>query len=175
MKNNMQRIQEFNLMDNSKLILRLNIYALFLTIAFIISGIVLIEGMVYHFKWWLFPGFIILILMHEGIHGVFFKLLNKEAKVKYGYQNGLAYATSPNTLYSKRAFIQIIGAPFVLISINIFIFVVMGLLDVWSGWLLFSLHGGSCIGDFYMTWLLLRQNGDIYVMDTEKGMDLYRN
>ncbi|MGJ8730804.1 DUF3267 domain-containing protein [Listeria aquatica] len=59
----------------------------------------------------------LLLLIHEGIHGLFFKLFSETgSKVIFGYKNGLLYASSPNSFYSRNQFIWISIAPFFFIT-----------------------------------------------------------
>lgn len=115
----------------------------------------------------------LIIVIHELIHGLFFKLLNAKAKVHFGFKNGMAYATSPDTFYSKSRFITISLAPFVIITLGLFSLLSMGLISKFSFIFYASLHASSCVGDFYWVFLLSRFNEKILVKDTEKGINVY--
>ena len=65
--------------------------------------------------------YFILIIIHELIHGAFFKLFDPKGKVKFGFKNGVAYATSPHSFYSKGKFAIILLAPFLGISVGLFL------------------------------------------------------
>lgn len=121
----MKLIKRVNLLDDKKLIMKLNIltipllvifFALFtlLTLDRKLSEEVTIDLMYLVIAILSMAG---LIIVHELIHGIFFKLFNKEGKVKFGFKNGLAYATSPNSFYSRWQFLLILLAPFVLITL----------------------------------------------------------
>ena len=101
----MKLIKRVNLLDDKKLIMKLNIltipllvifFALFtlLTLDRKLTEEVTIDLMYLVIAILSMAG---LIIVHELIHGIFFKLFNKEGKVKFGFKNGLAYATSPNS------------------------------------------------------------------------------
>ena len=121
----MKLIKRVNLLDDKKLIMKLNIltipllvifFALFtlLTLDRKLTEEVTIDLMYLVIAILSMAG---LIIVHELIHGIFFKLFNKEGKVKFGFKNGLAYATSPNSFYSSGQFLLILLAPFVLITL----------------------------------------------------------
>lgn len=116
----MKLIKRVNLLDDKKLIMKLNIltipllvifFALFtlLTLDRKLTEEVTIDLMYLVIAILSMAG---LIIVHELIHGIFFKLFNKEGKVKFGFKNGLAYATSPNSFYSRWQFLLILLAPF---------------------------------------------------------------
>ena len=116
---------------------------------------------------------IVLIVIHELIHGVFFKLFSAEGKVKFGFKNGMAYATSPGSRYSKGKFAWITLAPFVLITLGLMAAYLGGLLFRGEFILLASAHAACCVGDFYWIYLLLRAPREILVEDTEVGINFY--
>ncbi|MBN2958491.1 MAG: DUF3267 domain-containing protein [Streptococcus gordonii] len=89
-----------------------------------------------------------LLVVHELIHGFFFKIFgNEKTKVKFGFKNGMAYATSPGSFYSRGKMLIIALA---------------------------SIHAASCIGDFYLSYILISQKEEILVEDTEVGLNIYR-
>lgn len=186
----MKLMKEYNLIENKKLVFWLNIAAIPLFLLFTV---------IFTFISWLFFGeddlgytlsinngknailtfllyfvlIFVIILIHELIHGLFFKLLNPEAKVRFGFKNGTAYATSPNSYYRKKNFIIICLAPFVLISGGLLLSSSLGIISKAAFIFYGSLHASSCIGDFYWIYLLSSFKGNIYVEDTENGMNVY--
>lgn len=116
-------------------------------------------------------GFIILAFVHEMIHGLFFKIFKPNAKVKYGYTKGMLYASMPNEIFNRKQFVIILLAPFVLISMGLFIALLV--FQVTSIIYIFAFHGAACIGDFYMSQLIYRHKMMKYVEDTEVGINLY--
>lgn len=185
----MNLLKEYNLMENKKVIFWLNVVAIplfFLFTAlftFIISIYFKINDFGYTFSSdnqnSFFPFilfffiFFIIIIIHELIHGLFFKLFNPESKVRFGFKNGMAYATSPHTYYPKNRFIIICLAPFVFITAGLLLLLLLGLITEFSFVFYASIHASSCIGDFYWVFLLSRFKGNILVEDTEKGMTVY--
>lgn len=188
----MTLLKEYNLIENKKVIFWLNIATIplfllfFVLFTFIISLFWGINDFGYTLSIdnqidSLFPFvlffviFFIMIVIHELIHGIFFKLLNPKAKVHFGFKNGMAYATSPNTYYTKNRFIIICLAPFIIITASLLLLLSLGLITEFSFIFYASLHASSCIGDFYWVFLLSRFKGNILVEDTEKGMNVYLN
>lgn len=179
----MVKYKELDLINNQKLIMWLNIISFGLIIPFVLifsliaaalspssqSGDFSIWGLVFFGL-----GYFGLIFIHELIHGLFFKHFDKDGKVKYGFKNGLAYATNPGALYKKSQFYIIILAPFVIISVLLTLGLALGWLNNVAYVLLASLHGGACIGDFYWTYLVAKEPKDVYVEDTEAGMNFHR-
>lgn len=127
---------------------------------------------------WFLVGFVVLTIIHELIHGLFFKLFNPENKVKFGikWKQGMAFATSPGSLYNRGQMFVISLAPFVLISLVLSALFVLGWLNVVYYLLLVSAHAGACIGDFYYAYLFLIKFGknNILVEDTEMGLRIYQ-
>ncbi|MGX7029955.1 DUF3267 domain-containing protein [Vagococcus zengguangii] len=179
----MELYREINLIDNNKIIFWLNVISipLFIIFYFMFSLIATFNNQSISADLSIFMllivlvSYFVLIIIHELIHGIFFKLFNKEGKVKFGVKNGLAYATSPGFFYSKTQFIVVLLAPFTLISIGLYIFYLISIVSSFVFVTLASLHAASCIGDFYFTWLVARAPESIVVEDTEQGMSFYHN
>lgn len=184
----MKKYKELNLIDNTKLIKWLNIFsiALLVPLLLIFAYIdVLIQGMeslnspsiiqqisMYHIIVLVILYFATIIL-HELVHGLFFKLFDRDGNVKFGFKNGLAYATSPNSLYSESKFFIIIIAPFITISLLLMLSLACSVVDSVIFVILAAFHGAACIGDFYWIYLILKEPKGIKVEDTEKGMSFY--
>lgn len=173
----MRSYKEINLLDNKKLMLQLNIAALILLPLFcgifwlIIKIFLPITGNAFSlFSLFLY---LFLIFIHEGIHAIFFKLFNPKGTVKFGLKNGAAYATSPNSFYSKGKFAVICLAPFFLISLTLFLLCLSNNLSPAAFYAVAGLHGASCVGDFYWCCLLLKTPKNALVEDTEQGLNLY--
>lgn len=91
-------IQEINLLENKKLVMNLNIVAIAIVLILTVLGIVFSGGFAITNGFmgiiWLFGGYAVAIVIHEAVHGIFFKAFRPEAKVKFGFKNGMAYAGS---------------------------------------------------------------------------------
>ncbi|HFI0695392.1 TPA: DUF3267 domain-containing protein [Streptococcus suis] len=122
--------------------------------------------------------FILLIILHEWIHGLFFKIFCPENPVKYGikWKTGMAYAISPDSLYNRFQTIVIALAPFVLITLSLTAFAMLGWLDKGAYQILATMHAAACIGDFYYTYLLATKFKEVAVeiAVTEKSMVIYQ-
>lgn len=184
----MKLVQEINILHSKKLAIVLNILGILLIFAFgylftWLGTVVLqleftteqytMESMLY------FLGVsIVLIIIHELIHGLFFKIYKPENKIKFGVKlsQGMAYATSPGSLYNRRQMLVISLAPFVLISLSLTVLAVLGVFSAVSYVLLAALHAAGCIGDFYYTYLLAIKHRNINLLaeDTETGLLIYQ-
>lgn len=96
--------------------------------------------------------FTILIAVHEGIHGLAYKLAGAP-DVSFGvsWRKFYFYAVANKFIVGHKFFLLIALAPFVVISAG----VIGGLFfaDVWMKWVLLSIlfmHTGACVGDFAM-------------------------
>lgn len=186
----MTLLKEYNLMKNKKVIFWLNVAAIplfFLFSAFFTFIVSLFFGTndlgytlsidnqassLFSFIFF-FVLFFIIIVLHELIHGMFFKLFNPQGKVRFGFKNGMAYATSPNSYYLKNRFMIICLAPFFFITTGLLLLLSLGLITKFFFVFYASLHASSCVGDFYWVFLLSRYKGNILVEDTENGMTVY--
>ncbi|WP_105100638.1 DUF3267 domain-containing protein [Streptococcus suis] len=122
--------------------------------------------------------FLMLIIMHEWIHGLFFKIFCPKNPVKYGikWKTGMAYAISPNSLYNRFQTVVIALAPFVLISLGLTVSAMFGWLDKGAYQILATMHAAACIGDFYYTYLLMAKckEVEVEVAVTEKSLIIYQ-
>lgn len=186
----MTLLKEYNLIGNKKLSLWINIatipllffFILFFSLATILFSGASDFGSTFSFGDDFFRGYILvfgsyflLIILHELIHGLFFKVFNKEGKVKFGFKNGFAYATSPDSFYSKAQFIWICLAPFILISSALILLFAFNVTSAAFFIIVASMHAASCVGDFYWVMLLFNRPNTILVQDTETGMSVYLN
>lgn len=178
----MKLMKEVNIIEDKKMIWRLNVasvilmiifFVLFQSLARFINNNAAAEETIAE----LFFGslaMIGLLVLHELIHGVFFKVFNPKQKVKFGFKNGMAYATSPNSYYPKNQYLWIAAAPFVVITLLLVVLFAVNFLSEFLFVLLASIHAAGCVGDFYYLYLLSKYPKDIQVKDTEKGIELYR-
>lgn len=114
-----------------------------------------------------------IVTVHEGIHGIFFKIFSPNSKVKFGYKAGMFYATSPGEIFSRGKFIIIIIMPFVLIT-AVLLFM-MFTLPHGSYKYFIAFHTGACAGDFYYVYLITKMKNMKFVEDTNVGMTLYES
>lgn len=111
------------------------------------------------------------ITVHEGIHGIFFKVFAPGGHVRFGYKAGMFYATAPGGIFTRRQFTVIILMPFVVITAVLILLMFTVPHGIYK--YLLALHTGACAGDFYYVYLLYKYRHLEYVEDTDVGMTLY--
>ncbi|HEM6304162.1 TPA: DUF3267 domain-containing protein [Streptococcus suis] len=183
-----QKLFEVNIMENKKFVWGLNILAVVLIFPFafvfgMIGSWLIANGsqyseLVVSEVWLLFPFYILLIVVHEAIHGIFFKVFCPENPVKYGFKwkSGMAYATSPGSLYNRMQMLVISLAPFVVISLVLTMVAGFGMMNSTLYFMLATMHSVTCIGDFYYTYLLMAKFKEVAVevAVTEKSLIIYQ-
>ena len=110
----MKLIKKINFMEEKKYVIGLNVAGLLLIFPFSMLFAKLTQ-LIFRADHYDFSGLdlayllvftFILVVIHEYIHGFFFKFFGKgKAKVKFGFKNGMAYATSPGTFYHRKDFL----------------------------------------------------------------------
>ena len=183
-KSDYHMIQEIELINNKKIIVFLNILSI-LILLLAIPFFILLANLGESTKMVSFNTnslfdillplllFLIAIIIHELIHAFFMKLFNKDGKVKFGFKNGMAYATSPNSLYSKKHFTIISLAPFVLITITLSLLYYLGFMTPFIYVGVASIHASGCVGDFYWVYLIKKAPANSLIEDTETGINFY--
>lgn len=121
---------------------------------------------------------ICVIVLHEGLHGLFFRLFGGRPKFGFKAKTKMGpafYVTAPGSHFTKRQFIVIVIAPQILTVVS---FLVLGFAHlsyvIELGLLLlsvFNLTGGAL--DAYMFLVLVRQPRDILAEDTITGIKLW--
>lgn len=123
-----------------------------------------------------FVAYVIIIVAHELIHGLFYKMFTKQ-KLTFGITFSAAFCGIPNIYVKKKAAIITCIAPAVLISLILLISLlfVNNLLYFIFILLLFALHFGGCVGDFYIVILLIFKysHKEILINDTGIKQTLY--
>ena len=179
----MKLLKSYDLLNDEKLIKKLNIRSIILTIFFFILFTIMtvfVKGSTFEIESPVIELLIsvvllvVLIVLHELIHGLFFKVFNLKGKVKFGYKNGMFYATSPLSKYSKRQFSVIALAPFVIISAVLCVFYVLNIMPRTMFVFIAALHAGACVGDFYWMVLIAKSPKGCMIEDTEKGINFYQ-
>lgn len=185
-KENYTLSKEINLLEDNKLALKLNIHALIALLFFILFfiGTSIWITPINQYSFWdnlgfirpiLFIGvFFLIIVIHELIHGLFMKLFNKKGKVIFGFKNGMAYAASPGSLYSRGQFFWISLSPFTLITTALFLLYYFGGISHSLFISLAAIHASSCIGDFYWGLLIIKATKFSLIEDTDVGIKIYQ-
>lgn len=183
----MALIKEYDLLNNKRIFISLNIISVFLFFFFLFlfavigASILGLNGFSFSFSsedsLYFIPFFLIsffvVICIHELIHGFFSKVFNKEAKIRYGFKKGCPYATAPGARYSRAQFTWICLAPFVLITLLLTLLVSLNLVSIFPFVLMASMHASGCIGDFFYALILFRHPGKILVEDTHNILMIY--
>ena len=186
----MKKWKEINLVDDHNTLKKLSRYSLVIIIASVIILQVIIGIMqaFYQFSKASIPLdikqifielisfvalFMMILIIHEAIHGIFFKLFNPTASVKFGYQTGMVYASSPGSRYTRTQFIVIALMPCLIITLTLIALFPIAVPHLALFDILTATHLSTCIGDFYLINQLLKAPKDVMVEDTEKGITLY--
>ena len=112
------------------------------------------------------------IILHELTHGAVYKALTKE-KLRFGITWSAAFCGVPDIYTYRGTALKSLVAPLTLFSV-ILIPLLIWLYHVDAGWylvvgVLFSLHISGCIGDLYITALLLTKFKDPATLMRDTG------
>lgn len=104
----------------------------------------------------LLASYIAYLIVHELTHGAAYKLLTKQ-KLRFGLTLTVAFCGLKEGFVNKKVSLIATLAPFVLHSIWMIIAIIFVPVGVWALMLilLFALHFGGCIGDLWVTCILL--------------------
>ena len=118
---------------------------------------------------------VLYMILHELTHGLFYKIFTKK-KLKFGLTFSCAFCGVPSIYIKRKPGLVTILAPFVFFSI-VFLTLVFFLTDplyVFLAIMAFSIHFGGCVGDLYLTILLLfKYRGDVIMNDTGPKQTIY--
>lgn len=179
--------KEYNFFDNKRIVLWLNVAGIILLVpmAFIFILLSMVLTPVQPFILSEAPRIIITsislivlfltIIVHEAVHGIFFKVFNPQGKVKFGFKSGFAYAVSAGSIYNRGQMMVIGLASFVVLTLFFILIYLFGLINETQFIFFTVIHGSMCVGDFWYAYLLLfKHRGEVYVEDTESGISFYR-
>lgn len=117
---------------------------------------------------------IFIFILHELIHGLFFKLLCTQAKIKVRYSKGIIYTESINSFYTITKFVICCIAPFIIINFILITLHFIGLLDsdIFIG--IATIHGTASIGDLFWLYILLKKYNrkEYIVIPNSKGIEI---
>ena len=118
------------------------------------------------------------VVLHELVHGVAYRALTKQ-KLTFGMSWSCAFCGVPNIYcYRKTALIALVSPlitfSIILVPLTIFLYFVSPIYYLISSFIL-SLHLSGCIGDIYMTFLLLTKfkSKTILIKDTGPKQTIY--
>ena len=134
-------------------------------------------GQIEFWKWIIFFAvYILIIIIHELVHGLFYKIFTKE-KLTFGLTFYVAYCGVPNLYVYKKTMIYTAMAPCVILSTLLLIpmFLVNNIYDFWLILLVFACHLGGCCGDIYSSYLLKFEykNSTVLINDTGPTQTIY--
>ena len=115
---------------------------------------------------------VIYVILHELIHGAAYKALTHQ-KLTFGFTLTVAFCGVPDVYTSRKTALIALLAPFVTFTV-IFVPLLVWLHGVnmvfyaFAG-ILFAIHFGGCIGDLYMTALLLFKYKDPRTLMNDTG------
>ena len=115
-----------------------------------------------------------LIILHEAIHGLFFRLYTG-VMPKFAVKLSYAYAAAPDWYIRRNAYLLIGAAPALFITVIGF----LSCLFVQPSWLVpivlfISLNFASSVGDFYVLLRLMTQSPEVYIQDEGAKMTFYQ-
>lgn len=116
---------------------------------------------------------ILVIVLHELAHGLFFWLFTKE-RPKFGFKLVYAYAAAPGWYFPRSQFIIIGLAPLVLISLGgLLLIAVLPLHWMPALYIAIVLNAAGAVGDLAVVAWLLNRPAHTYVQDEGPRMTLY--
>lgn len=117
---------------------------------------------------------ILYIIIHELTHGLFYKSFTKE-KLKFGLKLTCAYCGVPTIYMKKIPMIITALAPFVIYSlIGVVLMIVVPYNVIFLAIdILFSAHVAGCVGDIYISFLLIKYPKETLVNDTGAKQTFY--
>ena len=116
---------------------------------------------------------VLAFVLHEGIHGLFFKAFSPKTKVYFGMHSGMLYCAIPGARFTPRQFIIGCIAPFIFVTAALVIIFLIGILSPLSFTVIASIHAAGCIGDFYWIMKMLQTSNDATIETTERGIIIY--
>lgn len=116
------------------------------------------------------------MVLHELVHGVAYKILTKE-KLSFGISWSCAWCGVPNIYVYRRASLIALVAPLItftviLLPLTVLLYFVSPYYYIVSLAIL-ATHLGGCIGDIYMTFLLLTRFKDDAILVRDTGPEQY--
>lgn len=117
--------------------------------------------------------FVIMLVVHEGFHGLCFWLFTKSRPL-FAFKGFYAYAAAPDWYLPKRQYLITGLAP--LVGITMICVALMFILPAWwmnpLVWMLVLNTSGAC-GDLWMVYWLLRSPSDVLARDKGDVLEFY--
>ena len=116
---------------------------------------------------------LVMIILHEGLHGLFFWLFTRE-KPKFAFKGFYAYAAMPDWYFPKKDYLITALAP--LVGITLVSVIGLALLPGWADaalvWLLI-LNTSGAVGDLWIASALLRAPASVLGRDAGDCSELF--
>jgi MFS family permease len=116
---------------------------------------------------------LVMLVLHEGLHGLFFWLFTRE-KPKFAFKGFYAYAAMPDWYFPKKEYLITALAP--LVGITLLGFIGLVLLPGWADaalvWLLI-LNTSGAVGDLWIAWALLHAPAGVLGRDAGDCSELF--
>ncbi len=116
---------------------------------------------------------VIMVLLHEAAHGVFFWLFTR-CMPKFAFRGFYAYAAAPNWYLPRNAYLVTAIAPLILISLlGIFLLAIVP-----PGWfmpimLVLVMNASGAVGDLWVMGMLLKSPPDALANDQGDKITIY--
>jgi len=177
-------------LKNKKLIIWLNVAGIFMTLIFLIFysaiAIWLRKDLAGYFEFSIhglgnsllrITGFIVTIIVvliiHEAIHGFFFWLFSRHKPV-FGFKMAYAYAAMPDWYFPRNQYLVIGAAPFILINlIGIPLLAIVPLQWVWVVLTALIMNSSGAIGDLAVIFWLFKKPVGTMALDKADSIELY--
>lgn len=116
---------------------------------------------------------LVMLVLHEGLHGLFFWLFTRE-KPKFAFKGFYAYAAMPDWYFPKKEYLITALAP--LVGITVLSVIGLALLPGWADsalvWLLI-LNTSGAVGDLWIAAALLRAPAGVLGRDAGDCSELF--
>jgi hypothetical protein len=117
--------------------------------------------------------FVVMVLLHEGIHGLFFWVFTKE-RPHFGFKLLYAYAAAPDWYIPRTKYLWIGLSPLVLISILGVAIIPWFPVHWLPGLILFlTINAAGSMGDVYIILVTLSHPKDILIQDLGDSFTIY--
>jgi len=115
----------------------------------------------------------IMVILHEGLHGVFFWAFTR-SRPKFALKGFYAYAAAPDWYIPKNAYMIVALAPFLMISfMGIYLISFIPVSIVFPMIVLLTLNASGSVGDLWVFFWLLFKPGQYYLLDQGDKIKLF--
>lgn len=173
-----KEIRRVNLSEDKKTFITINILAFIIFIVMAVLGAIInpitftVDSKFMYLLILAVLLYIIYIIIHEAIHGYFMKKFSGR-KAHYGHAWFCAYAGS-DAYFNKKHYIIISLAPVVILGIVLFI--INAIVPQSYFWVIYFVQMGNltgAVGDFCVTYLMIKMPDDTLTQDTGVSMTMY--